>query len=175
MNQNATLMIRWYLIIFLEFTFTLSIISCGSPYPESDGVYVYHSSGCDTLKQGILEGKQIQYMTIFQIKNLSGLAFHEIDSVIFKLPEADKDSISVLKLKYEKGEFIHGAGRMTKWRPELWIYDHDIPAHAKNIPGRKNILRIVFQERLSTGVYAICVKKQDSGFPEIHYYDFNIE
>ena len=41
MNQNAALMIRWCLIIFLEFTFTISIVSCGSPYPESDGVYVY--------------------------------------------------------------------------------------------------------------------------------------
>ena len=33
-------------------------------------------------------------------------------------------------------------------------------------------MRFIFKERLSTGIYAICLKKQDSRFPEIYYYDF---
>ena len=113
--------------------------SCGKAYTGADGVYLYHSGLCDTLKQGVLKGKQIQYMTIFQIKSLSGLSFHETDSVIIKFPETNRDSVSVFKLKYEKGDFIRGAGRMTKWKPELWICDNEIPVQAENIPGEKKL------------------------------------
>lgn len=165
---------RRFIIMFGSILSAL-LISCSSPYPESEGVYVYHSSGCDTLKQGVLKGKQIQHLAIFQIKSLSGLSFHDIDSVIIKFPETDKDSVGFFKLKHEKGDFIRGAGRMTKWKPELWIYDHDIPVHAESIPDQNNIYRIYFQERLSAGVYAICIKKHDSGLQEIHYYDFKVK
>lgn len=167
MNKNKTAMLIICVLCLLP--------SCGKTYPDADGVYLYHSGQCDTLKQDVLKGKQIQYMTNFQIKNLSGLTFHEIDSVIIISPEKDSDSVSVFKLKHEKGEFIFGAGHMSKWKPELWIYDHDIPVQAENIPDGNNIWRILFKERLSKGVHAICIKKPESGFPEIQYYDFKIE
>lgn len=175
MNQNAALMIRWCLILFLDLTSVISIISCGSPYPESDGIYVYHSSGCDTLKLDVLKKKQNQFRTEINIKTLSGFSFYEIDSIIIKSPTAETDSISVLKLKHEKGEFIRGAGRMTKWKPETWKSEKEIPVYAENIPGETHFLRIVFKEKLSPGVYAICVRRYYSGIPETFYYDFKIK
>ncbi len=148
--------------------------SCSQGYPRADGFYLFHSGRCDTLQLQPLKDVYYQFKLDFRIKTLSGFSLYNVDSIIIKSPTAKTDSISVLKLKHEKGEFISGAGRMTKWRPEMWIGEKEIPVLAENIPEETNVLRIVFKEKLSPGVYAICVRRYNSGVPETHYYDFKI-
>ncbi len=149
--------------------------SCSQGYPRADGFYLFHSGRCDTIQLQPYKEVHYQFKREFRIKALSGFSLNEIDSIIIKSPTAETDSISILKLKHEKGEFISGVGRMTKWKPEMWISENEIPVLAESVPDDKSILRIVFKEKLSPGVYAICVRKYNSGVPETHYYDFIIK
>lgn len=159
-----------YLYILLFF-----LPSCGKHYPDADGVYLYHSGRCDTLQLQPVKDAYYQFKLDFRIKTLSGFSLYEIDSIIIKSPTAETDSISILKLKQEKGEFISGAGRMTKWKPEIWISEKEIPIYTKIIPGETHFLRIVFKEKLSPGVYVIYVQRYNSGIPETFYYDLKIK